>query len=70
MGRARRARQIAQTAAYGGGVGMAGLGAVGAVGYGLIRLEAVLARRVVEGILGTPPVDRGTYGTGSGRPLE
>ena len=47
MGRARRARKIAATAAYGGGVGAAGIGALGLVGYGVLKVEALLARRIV-----------------------
>ena len=47
MGRARRARRIAATAAYGGGGVAAGIGALGALGYGVLKAEARLARRIV-----------------------
>lgn len=47
MGRARRARRIAAAAVYGGGGLGAGIGVLGVVGFGILRLEAVLARRVV-----------------------
>lgn len=70
MGRARRARRIAQVAAYGGGFGVAGLGAVGALGYGVIKVEAVLARRMVGQPFVAAPDDNGTYGSGVGQPLE
>ncbi len=70
MGRARRARKIAQAAAYGGGMGVAGLGALGALGYGLIRAEAVMARRIVGQHFEGAPSDGDTYGSGSGAPLH
>ncbi len=66
MGRARRARRIAQAAAYGGGVGVAGLGALGALGYGILRVEAMMARRIVGQHFEGAPSDSGTYGSGSG----
>ncbi len=69
MGRARRARRIAQAAAYGGGVGVAGLGMLGLMGYGLLRVEAHLARRVVGQPFEGAPDDSGTYGFGPGEPL-
>jgi hypothetical protein len=47
MGRARRARKIAATAAYGGGGLAAGIGALGAIGYGVLKVEAKVARRIV-----------------------
>jgi lysophospholipase L1-like esterase len=70
MGRARRARRIAQAAAYGGGVGVAGLGALGALGYGVLRVEAMMARRLVGQHFEGAPSDSGTYGSGSGTPLR
>ena len=70
MGRARRARRIAQAAAYGGGVGVAGLGVLGALGYGILRAEAVMARRIVGRPFEGAPSDSGTYGTGSGATLR
>ena len=69
MGRARRARKIAQAAAYGGGVGAAGIGMLGVIGYGLLRLEAAMARRVVGQPFEGAPDDAGTYGFGPGEPL-
>jgi lysophospholipase L1-like esterase len=69
MGRARRARRIAQAAAYGGGFGVAGIGALGALGYGLIKAEAVMARRVVGQPFEGAPDDDGSYGSGSGTPI-
>lgn len=70
MGRARRARRIAQTAAYGGGFGVAGIGVLGAVGYGLIKAEALLARRAVGEPRDEAPAADGLYGAGPGTPLE
>ncbi|GAB3067971.1 SGNH/GDSL hydrolase family protein [Intrasporangium mesophilum] len=70
MGRARRARKIAQSAAYGGGMGVAGLGVLSLLGYGLIRAEAVLARRIVGQQFDGAPVDSGTYGSGPGGPVR
>lgn len=69
MGRARRARKIAQAAAYGGGVGAAGIGMLGIIGYGLLRVEAAMARRVVGQPFEGAPDDAGTYGFGPGEPL-
>lgn len=70
MGRARRARKIAQAAAYGGGMGVAGLGALGALGYGILRGEAMMARRIVGQHFEGAPSDSGTYGSGSGSPVR
>ncbi|GAA1964792.1 SGNH/GDSL hydrolase family protein [Terrabacter lapilli] len=70
MGRARRARNIAQAAAYGGGMGVAGLGMLGVLGYGLLRAEALMARRIVGQRFEGAPSDSGTYGSGSGAPLR
>ena len=70
MGRARRARKIAQSAAYGGGVGVAGLGVVSLLGYGLIRAEALLARRIVGQQFEGAPDDDGAYGSGPGTPIR
>ena len=47
MGRARRATRIAPTAAYGGGGLAAGIGVLGLAGYGLLKVEARMARRIV-----------------------
>ncbi len=75
MGRARRARRIAAAAAFGGG----GLGALGAAGFGLLTVEARMARRWIgtpfgkqgpdgTGVYGPPAGQRGT-GRGAGRPM-
>jgi lysophospholipase L1-like esterase len=70
MGRARRARKIASTAAYGGG-GLAALaGALGAAGYGVVRAEAAIARRLIGRPFDTSPDDNGVYGHGPGEPVE
>lgn len=70
MGRARRARKIAATAAYGGG-GLAAAGAaLGALGYGVIKAEAALARRVIGRPFDDSPTDSGQYGAGGGTPYE
>ncbi|KAB7743531.1 SGNH/GDSL hydrolase family protein [Nostocoides sp. F2B08] len=70
MGRARRARRIASSAAYGGG-GLAALaGALGAAGYGLIRAEAAVARRLIGRPFDDSPDDNGLYGYGPGEPVE
>ena len=70
MGRARRARKIAATAAYGGGVGAAGIGALGLVGYGVLKVEALLARRIVGQPFEGAPDDNGRYGSGLGYPVQ
>lgn len=70
MGRARRARKIAATAAYGGGIGAAGVGAVGLVGYGVLKVEAQLARRIVGKPFEGAPDDNGQYGSGRGFPFQ
>jgi lysophospholipase L1-like esterase len=70
MGRARRARRIAATAAYGGGGLAAGIGTLGALGYGLLKAEAIIARRVVGQPFEGAPDDNGVYGAGSGDPVE
>ena len=70
MGRARRARRIASTAAYGGGGAAALAGALGAAGYGLIKAEAAIARRLIGRPFDDSPDDNGIYGHGPGTPLE
>jgi lysophospholipase L1-like esterase len=70
MGRARRARKIAATAAYGGGIGAAGIGALGLVGYGVLKVEALLARRIVGKPFEGAPDDNGRYGSGPGYPVQ
>lgn len=70
MGRARRARKIASAAAYGGGGLAATAGALGALGYGVIKVEATIARRIVGRPFDGAPEDDRTYGAGTGRILE
>lgn len=70
MGRARRARKIAATAAYGGGGLAAASAAMGALGYGIIKAEAALARRIVGTPFDSSPDDNGIYGHGPGAPID
>ncbi len=70
MGRARRARKIAQAAAYGGGYGVAGIGVLGALGYGVIKMEARLARLLVGPPVVAAPAADDVYGAGAGQPIE
>ncbi|MCA1783437.1 MAG: SGNH/GDSL hydrolase family protein [Intrasporangiaceae bacterium] len=70
MGRARRARKIASAAAYGGGGAAALAGALGAAGYGLIRAEAAVARKLIGRPLDDSPDDNGVFGHGPGDPLQ
>jgi lysophospholipase L1-like esterase len=59
MLRAFTARRIAAAAAYGGG----GITAIGGVTFGLIVVEARLARRIIQATpYGDPPVADGLYG--------
>ena len=57
MGRARRARKIASAAAYGSGGAAALAGALSAAGYGVIKAEAAMARKIAS-IEITGPVKR------------
>ena len=74
MSRARRARKIAASAAYGGGIGAAGIGVLGLLGFGVLKVEAQLARQIVgqrsrrqsDGA----PEDDALYGAGLGEPLH
>ena len=70
MGRARRARKIAATAAYGGGGLAATAGALGAIGYGVIKVEAKVARKIVGRPFEGAPDDDDVYGAGFGSALE
>lgn len=70
MGRARRARNIAATAAYGGGGLAATLGTLGALGYGIIKVEAKIARKVVGQPFDGAPDDDSIYGSGIGDRAE
>ena len=58
MTQARAARRLATAAAYGGG----GLGLLGGSLYGLMRVQASLARRTIGNATRPPPVPDGTYG--------
>jgi lysophospholipase L1-like esterase len=62
---ARVARRIARAALFGGG----GLGILTAGAYGLLRTEALLARRSI-GVLADPPDADGVYGSYPGSPLS
>ncbi|WP_199485116.1 SGNH/GDSL hydrolase family protein [Actinomadura craniellae] len=68
MIRALTARRIATAAAYGGG----GITALGGLTFGLIVLEARLARRIIQATpSGDPPVADGLFGAGlPGQPLS
>ena len=70
MGRARRARKIAATAAYGGGLGAAGIGVLGLVGYGVLKAEVQLAKRLVGRPFEGAPDDDALYGAGLGQPIQ
>jgi lysophospholipase L1-like esterase len=70
MGRARRATRIAATAAYGGGGLAAGIGVLGLAGYGLLKVEARMARRIVGQAFEGAPDDDAVYGAGFGAPIE
>jgi lysophospholipase L1-like esterase len=63
---ARTARRIARGALFGGG----GIGALGAGTYGLLRLEAMRARRSIGVLDGGPPTSDGVYGSYDGEPLS
>jgi hypothetical protein len=60
VGKASAARRLAAAAAYGGG----GVSALGAVLYGLLTLEAKLARKAIGRLEGDPPDATGWYGRG------
>lgn len=60
MGKAAAARKLAAAAAYGGG----GLSVLGGSLYGVLRLEAMVARRAIGEANDTPPDATGWYGRG------
>jgi lysophospholipase L1-like esterase len=60
VGKAAAARKLAAAAAYGGG----GLSLAGASLYGVLRAEAMLARRQIGNADGEPPQPSGWYGHG------
>lgn len=64
MGKVGAARKLAAAAAFGGG----GLSVVGASVYGVLRAEALLARRTIGAADGEPPQPSGWYGHGRSGP--
>jgi lysophospholipase L1-like esterase len=60
VGKAAAARKLASAAAYGGG----GLSVLGASLYGLLRVEATMARRKIGEATERPPDSTGWYGRG------
>jgi lysophospholipase L1-like esterase len=60
VGKAAAARKLAAAAAYGGG----GLSVVGASLYGVLRVEAMIARRAIGNADDRPPDSSGWYGEG------
>jgi hypothetical protein len=58
VSKASAARRLATAAAYGGG----GLGVVGGAVYGLLKVQAKLARRAIGPADSRPPKADGTYG--------
>jgi lysophospholipase L1-like esterase len=62
----RRAAYVAVRGAYGTGA----IGALGALGYGVIRVEAKLARKTIGEPTHAPPDPTGSYGRHPGKPLR
>src|SRR3954467_10250566 len=60
MGRTAAARRLAAAAAYGGG----GVSVPGGSPYGLLRTEAILARKAIGNADAAPPDSTGWYGRG------
>jgi lysophospholipase L1-like esterase len=60
VGKAAAARKLAAAAAYGGG----GVSLLGASLYGVLRLEAEIARAAIGNAVGDPPDATGWYGKG------
>lgn len=65
MGKVAAARKLAAAAAYGGG----GLSVLGASLYGVLRTEAVLARKAIGNADGQAPECSGWYGPGRPGPV-
>lgn len=65
-----RARTMLASAAIGGGAGLAGLGTAGLVSYGLLKVEAKLARRTIGKPFDASPDDTNIYGAGLGAPIQ
>ena len=51
-------------------MGVAGLGVLSLLGYGVLRVEAVMARRIVGRPFEGAPDDNGRYGFGPGEPIR
>ncbi len=64
MGKAGAARKLASAAAYGGG----GVSLLGGALYGVLRLEAEVARRTIGRLDSDPPDSTGWYGRGRPAP--
>lgn len=62
----RRAAFVVVRGAYGTGA----IGALGALGYGVIRVEAKLARKTIGEPTHAPPDPAGSYGRHPGKPLR
>ena len=60
MGKAAAARRLASAAAFGGG----GLSLLGALSYGILRVEAKIARKAIGRIDARVPDSTGWYGRG------
>lgn len=69
MSRSHRARRIATRAAYGGGA-LAATGLAGVAGYGILKAEATIARRVIREHPDDGQDDDGVYGAGAGEPYR
>lgn len=65
-----RARTLLASAAIGGGASIAGLGTAGLVSYGLLKVEARLARRTIGKPFDISPDDTNIYGAGLGAPIQ
>lgn len=65
-----RARTLLAGAAVGGGAGLAGLGTAGLVSYGLLKVEARMARRTIGKPFDISPDDTDVYGAGLGDPID
>lgn len=66
MTRSGAARKLAAAALVGGG----GAGLLGGTLLALLAAEALLAKRVIGGAVGAPPMADGVYGEGDGKPIS
>ncbi|MDO5627492.1 MAG: SGNH/GDSL hydrolase family protein [Mobilicoccus sp.] len=64
-----RARTLLTGAIVGGGAGLAGLGTAGLISYGVLKVEATLARRSIGKPFDASPDDTNIYGAGLGEPI-